>query len=44
VINQPLILKAQVVGTLNLLATAQCWPEGALARIEPWAERIRAAL
>lgn len=44
VINQPLILKAQVVGTLNLLATAQRWPEGALARIEPWAERIRAAL
>lgn len=44
VINQPLILQAQVVGTLNLLATSERWPEGALARITAWAERIRAAL
>ena len=44
VINQPLILQAQVVGTLNLLATAERWPEGALERFGPWAERIRATL
>lgn len=44
VINQPLIQQAQVIATLNLLATAERWPADALERIGPWAARIRAAL
>jgi hypothetical protein len=44
VINQPLIHQAQVIGTLNLLATGERWPKGALERIGPWAQRILATL
>jgi hypothetical protein len=42
VINQPIVDRAQVIGTFNLLAQHEQWPPDATEKVKAWTEDARA--